>query len=311
MSYSKHTIKSYEQSLQSLRRLYLREKNVEMGACELANADEIMRLLEAEYQPQTVINFISAVLWFTECTECTECTEFTECTNKKLREAYQAHGARLKQSIEEAKAGKEHELTPKEQQSFMIWEDILRVSSELLKGLDKTSYNHFMDFVIVSLYTLHPPARADYANMRLFIEDSLVPPDFTDNYCVLQTDPRFVFQQYKTAKHKGTTVVPMDETLHAILLDWTSVHPSPFLLALYHGPTQTYRALSENALSKRITSIFLKYAARPVTINTLRHSFISYMSKCDQLLDNKRANAARMMHSLSMADRYRRLVYLS
>ena len=303
MSYSKYTIKSYEQSLQSLRRLYLREKKVEMGADALADADEIMRLLEAEYQPQTVINFISAVLWHTECMEFTECTQ--------LREAYQAHGARLKQSIEEAKAGKEHELTPKEQQSFMIWEDILRVSSELLKGLDKTSYNHFMDFVIVSLYTLHPPARADYANMRLFIEDSLVPPDFTDNYCVLQTDPRFVFQQYKTAKHKGTTVVPMDETLHAILLDWAAVHPSPFLLALYHGPTQSYRALSENALSKRITSIFLKYAARPVTINTLRHSFISYMSKCDQLLDTKRANATRMMHSKTMADRYRRLVYLS
>jgi hypothetical protein len=299
MSYSKYTIKSYEQSLQSLRRLYLREKKVEMSStlCELANVDEIMRLLEAEYPPQTVINFISAVLWYTQCTE--------------LREAYQAHGARLKQSIEQSKAGKEHELTFKEQQSFMIWEDILRVSSELLKGLDKTSYNHFMDFVIVSLYTLHPPARADYANMRLFIEDSLIPPDFTDNYCVLQTDPRFVFQQYKTAKHKGTTVVPMDETLHAILLDWASIHPSPFLLALYHGPTQSYRALSENALSKRITSIFLKYAARPVTINTLRHSFISYMSKCDQLLDNKRANATRMMHSMTMADKYRRLVYLS
>ena len=299
MSYSKYTIKSYEQSLQSLRRLYLREKKVEMSStlCELANVDEIMRLLEAEYPPQTVINFISAVLWFTESTE--------------LREAYQAHGARLKQSIEQSKAGKEHELTFREQQSFMIWEDILRVSSELLKGLDKTSYNHFMDFVIVSLYTLHPPARADYANMRLFIEDSLVPRDFTENYCVLQTEPRFVFQQYKTAKHKGTTVVPMDETLHAILLDWASIHPSPFLLALYHGPTQSYRALSENALSKRITSIFLKYASRPVTINTLRHSFISYMSKCDQLLDNKRANATRMMHSMTMADKYRRLVYLS
>ena len=305
MTYSKHTIKSYEQSIQSLRRLYLRERNVEMSPRELlTESDEIMKMLEAEYQPQTVVNFISAVLWLIESAEYAS-------DRVAIREIYQAHGARLKQSIEEAKAGKEHELTPKEQQSFMIWEDILRVSSELLKGLDKTSYNHFMDFVIVSLYTLHPPARADYANMRLFIEDSLVPPDFTDNYCVLQTDPRFVFQQYKTAKHKGTTVVPMDETLHAILLDWTAVHPSPFLLALYHGPTQSYRALSENALSKRITSIFLKYAARPVTINTLRHSFISYMSKCDQLLDNKRANAARMMHSLSMADRYRRLVYLS
>lgn len=309
MSYSKYTIKSYEQSLQSLRRLYLREKQVEMSDGDLANVDEIMRLLEAEYPPQTVINFISAVLWYTQCTQF---TESMQCIDKtEVREAYQAHGARLKQSIEQSKAGKEHELTFKEQQSFMIWEDILRVSSQLLKGLDKTSYNHFMDFVIVSLYTLHPPARADYANMRLFIEDSLIPPDFTENYCVLQTEPRFVFQQYKTAKHKGTTVVPMDETLHAILLDWASIHPSPFLLALYHGPTQSYRALSENALSKRITSIFLKYASRPVTINTLRHSFISYMSKCDQLLDNKRANATRMMHSMTMADKYRRLVYLS
>lgn len=106
MSYSKYTIKSYEQSLQSLRRLYLREKKVEMSDGDLANVDEIMRLLEAEYPPQTVINFISAILW------CIDKTEF--------REAYQAHGARLKQSIEQSKVGKEHELTFKEQQSFMI-----------------------------------------------------------------------------------------------------------------------------------------------------------------------------------------------
>jgi integrase len=192
----------------------------------------------------------------------------------------------------------------------MRWEDILKTYTTISINVSKSNYNTFMDFVIVSLYVLHPPVRADYANMKFFIDDSFVPVNESENYCVLQTNPRFVFNKYKTAKHNGTTVIHIESELHDILLDWAEINTSNYLLSSYTQYKNEFKPFSENTLSKRITSIFMKFADVPVTINTLRHSFVSFMSKNDQEYTQKQNNAAKMMHSISMADKYRRMVYL-
>ena len=189
--------------------------------------------------------------------------------------------------------------------------DVLTFHQELFKKLDKSNYNKFIEFVIVSLYVLHPPARADYANMRVFIDDSLIPSNYSENYCVLQTNPRFVFNKFKMDKHKGTVVVDIEPNLHDILLDWMDINQSDYLLSSYFKARKEYKAYSEGALCRRISIIFNKYTNVPVSINSLRHSFVSYTSKYDQEYNKKKDNAHKMMHTTSMADKYRRMVYLS
>jgi integrase len=114
--------------------------------------------------------------------------------------------------------------------------------------------------------------------MRVFVDDSHIPPNYSDNYCVLQTNPRFVFNKYKNAKHKGSTVVKLDPELHNILLDWMEINQSNYLLASYFKSKKEYNVFTEGTLCRRLSLIFNKYNNIPVSINTLRHSFISY--KC-------------------------------
>jgi hypothetical protein len=155
--------------------------------------------------------------------------------------------------------GKEFELTEKEKKSFMKWEDILEFYKNVSKDLIKTNYNRFLEFVIVSLYVLHPPVRADYADMRVFIDDSLIPTNYKENYCVLQTNPRFVFNKYKNSKHKGTTIIQIDNELHSILMDWMEINQSDYLLSSYIQSKSIYKPFTEGCLCRRLTLIFTKY----------------------------------------------------
>jgi integrase len=301
--YSSKTIVQYNTCIATLSRLYNDCDNKEFILPDsLQNSDKILSILLNIYKKPTVINFISAILW--------KLRQFDTDVSQSIQVDYQKHGKNIKEEMERSLIGKEFELTEKEKKTFMLWEDIQKIYSEISRTVDRTNYNSFMDYVVISLYVLHPPVRADYANMRIFIDESHIEKNIEENYCVLQTNPRFVFQQYKTAKDKGITVVPMDNELHNILLDWIEINPSDYLLSSYVISKKIYKPFTETTLCKRITAIFLKYSDTPVTINTLRHSFISFMSRYDQEYDKKRANADKMMHSMAMADKYRRMVYI-
>ena len=306
--YSELTCANYSQAITSVRRIYEDTYKLSFKLPEtFVESDKIMQMLSTKYQKSTLINFVSAILWSLNKLDR---KSYTESYISEISAKYRAHSSEIKSQIERDKIGKEFQLTEKEQKSFIRWEDILKMYATISKNVSKSNYNTFMDFVIVSLYILHPPVRADYANMKFFIEDSFVPVNESENYCVLQTNPRFVFNKYKTAKHNGTTVIHIEPELHEILLDWAEINTSNYLLSSYVQSKNEFKPFSENTLSKRITSIFTKYANVPATINTLRHSFVSFMSKNDQEYSLKQNNAAKMMHSISMADKYRRMVYL-
>lgn len=306
--YSQHTILRYNQAISSIRRLYEdhTSKKFQNPVTFKTDFNLIAQILREKYNKASIINMVSAVLWAVHALDKTD-------DNRQLLDEiitiYRQFGAELKAEIERSKIGKEFELTEKEQKSFMIWEDILSIYSEFKKIIQYNDYNSFLDFVIMSLYILHPPVRADYAHMKVFIDDSFISPNIKENYCVLQTNPRFVFQQYKNAKYKGITVVSICDELHHILIQWMDINTTDYLLASYITSTHSFRVMTENALSKRIPVIFSKHGGKPVTVNTLRHSFISFMSKNDQPSTNKQTNADKMMHTSHMADAYRRMVY--
>jgi len=302
--YSSKTVVQYNSCITSIRRLYLDKVKDEFVIPDtFQDSDTIMKLLLETYKKATTMNFVSAILWKLRETNTDEAND--------IMPLYHEQAKLLKADIERDKIGKECELTEKEKKSFMLWEDIQQVYSKIAQGLNRLDYNSFLDFVVVSLYVLHPPVRADYEHMLVFIDDTHVPDKVKGNYCVLHDNPRFVFQEYKNSRHKGTTVIPMDEELHDILLDWMELNNSDYLLSSYFPSSNKYKPFSDTTLSRRMTEIFMRHANRPVSINTLRHSFISFMARHDQEYTKKRDNAEKMMHSVIMSDQYRRMVYLS
>jgi hypothetical protein len=308
-TYSEHTIIRYNQAVTSIRRIYedTFSKKIKLPEDLDNDCDQIIEVLKKYYELPTLITFISSILWY-----LSNITNYDIEYINKIKDKYRVHGANIKATIERNKIGKEFQLTKREQITFMKWEDILEFYQNMKTKLDKTNYNNFLEFVIISLYVLHPPVRADYANMKVFIDDSIVPNNYSDNYCVLQTNPRFVFNKYKNSKYKGTTTVKIVPELHDILLDWMKINQSDYLLSSYFKSKNEYNVFTEGTLCRRLTLIFNKYTKTPVSINTLRHSYISYMSKYEMELYNKKQdNAHKMMHSSITADMYRRMVYLS
>lgn len=310
-TYSNHTIIRYNQAITSIRRIYEDNFNKQIKFPEDldTNFEKIIEVLKPNYELPTLNNFVSAILWYLSNIND---EKYSSDYINSIKEKYKNYGKHIKATLERSKIGKEFDLTEKEKKTFMKWEDILNLHQSLSKKLNKSNYNNFLEFIIVSLYVLHPPVRADYANMKVFIDDSLIPDKYLENYCVLQTNPRFVFNKYKNHKHTGTIVIKLEYELHNILLDWMELNQSDYLLSSYIKSKKLYQPFTEGTLCRRISLIFNKYTNIPVSINTLRHSFISYMSKHE--MENyikKQDIAEKMMHSPSMADRYRRMVYLS
>ncbi len=300
------TKNNYNKLIISLRRQYEDEykSKFEFPSSFKNNADEIIKMLESRYKKGSVNNYISAIIWTLDR------HKYSQTDLDDIYSIYRTHSKRIREENERELIGKELDLTEKEQKSFMRWEDILQFHQDLLKDTDTDSHDSYLNYVILSLYVLHPPVRADYAMMKVFIDDSQIPPNFPDNYCVLQTNPRFVFQKYKTAKTTGTNIVPIDSQLHSILIHWMGINHSDYLLTTYIACHKLFKPISENALVKRIISLFTRYKNKPVSINTLRHSFVSYMYRYDQTMSHKKSNADKMMHSTSMAEKYRRMVYI-
>lgn len=303
------TANNYNKLIVSLRRQYedTFQLKFEFPSSFKTNSDKIMEMLESKYKKGSVNNYISAIIWTLDRLDR---QKYPQTDLDDIYSIYRTHSKRIREENERALIGKELDLTEKEQKSFIHWEDIAQFHQDLLKDTDTESHDSYLNYVILSLYVLHPPVRADYAMMKVFIDESYIPSNFTENYCVLQTNPRFVFQQFKTAKTIGTNIVPIDPQLHSILIHWMGLNHSDYLLTTYISSTRSFKPISENALVKRIISLFTRYKNKPVSINTLRHSFVSFMYRYDQTQKDKKSNADKMMHSPSMAEKYRRMVYI-
>ena len=117
-------------------------------------------------------------------------------------------------------------------------------------------------------------------------------------------------RKYKNVKHKAVNVVIMNPELPDIILDWMEINQSDYLLSSYFKSKNKYNVFTEGTLCRRLSLIFKKYTTVPVTINTLRHSLISYNSKKEMEYFSQKIDVAnKMMHAPSVADTYRRMIY--
>lgn len=265
---------------------------------------DIINLIKTNYKHTTAVSLISAIIW--RLRKAVEDKEYgVEPIDIYIYTLLQKEAHEIRDEIAKEIEGK---LTEKEEKNFIDWETVIETRNKMEETVDITKYSDFMDFVILCLYTYNPPTRADYANMRVFIFDEDIPLDYTDNYCVIDTPkPRFVFWKYKTATGKEPAIIDIPDELVEIIFKWLEVNPSEHLLA--SKTTDKYTPMTENALCMRVRSIFTRWTGKAASINTLRHAFVSYNSRNDQITKEKEENARKMMHSSSMADKYRRYIY--
>ena len=192
-------------------------------------------------------------------------------------------------------------MSKKEEEKFVEWPKILEVVDKIKD--DVSDYITHTNYVIVCLYTMFPPRRLEYGDMKVvqklpkdFLLDELV-----DNLFVVESS-EFIFGNYKTKKSYGVQQFKLPESLAGVLKDYIKKwNPEYLLTNADKGP------MGEHTLGVRIGRIFERYTKKTVGVSVLRHSYITFLRKDEKPLDEQKDMASKMGHSVMMSMEYRKM----
>lgn len=190
--------------------------------------------------------------------------------------------------------------TAKQAENWVSQEEVKQVYEKLYarienltkKNLTVESMTTIRDVILLALTSgiYIPPRRSlDWSEMKIrgFEKKS-------DNYFLKN---KFVFNVYKTAKTYGQEVIEVPEDLQVLLKKYISLLPSgqDYLLVNNRG-----RKMTSVSIAVALNKIFSK----AVSVNGLRHSYLTEKYKDMPPLTNMLTTARQMGHSLNQALEY-------
>ena len=180
-----------------------------------------------------------------------------------------------------------------QKENYIEWTTVIEIYKDLLKGYGK-SYNKDRNIVLLSCYCLMGVRRLlDYALMFVLTDETGI--EKGKNYYV-KGGGYFLFQVYKTAKTYGIQRIKLSET-HKELLD---------------GYIERYKIdgtlfdLKGGSIKDRLVRMFKKYTKKTVSVNILRHSYISWLMDNGKLktIEDRKKYAGIMGHSVNVQSLY-------
>lgn len=224
----------------------------------------------------------------------------------KEKDSKQAVDAFRKQMMDDGKESDEidmkQELTDRQKQGMMTWDEIQSKYNELEKEvaplmkkdkLDKKQFARVQLYVLLSCMLLIPPRRSlDWVAFKLRDIDTQ-----KDNYLTVEKrKPYFVFNCFKTAKKTGQQKEEIPKKLHVILQTWTKLNPYEWLLM---NSTQ-----SNKINATQLTNILYQFFEKPLSTSLLRHVYLSHKYKDVPALKDMVDTADKMAHSVEEALKY-------
>jgi hypothetical protein len=184
-------------------------------------------------------------------------------------------------------------LTEKQQQNFVKWPELMAVQ-ERLAHMAKT-VSQWKQFLVVSLYTLNPPVRADYGEMEVHTRRD---KSRTGNELIWNAKPVFIFRKYKTAKTYGVVELPISKPLVEVIRQWFE----------HLGGVPKYllgeTASSSNTFAVYVAETFKRYTGKDVGVSLIRHSYITHKFPSLRTIAQKQKNATQMLHSRDLQEKY-------
>jgi len=184
-------------------------------------------------------------------------------------------------------------LTKREQANFLPWAKIKKIKPD-----------NVHDEALIGLYTLLPPRRLEYRIMKLTTSEEDLDNKF--NYLLLngRNKPvKVIFLNYKTSSKFGKQEFSLSRVLSGKLKAYiieAGLNDGDFLFG--KSKTEAYKSFSSY-----VTKVFKKYTGKSLSVNLLRHSFISWYLKKTHSLAEQKVVANKMGHSVMMQLKYNRL----
>ena len=185
------------------------------------------------------------------------------------------------------------ELKPKLLEKFVPYDKLMEAQKKLADNKEKTD-KQWIDYVVASLYTLNPPIRNDYGDMKVFKRRD---PRRKGNELIWNKKPIIVMRDYKTDGSAGGVELPISKPLQEVLAEWfgsLGVLPTYVLGTKYN----------DTASLKLIASAF-GTTGKFVGIDLLRHAYIQHhLPAIATNLEKRRNLADRMLHSIDTQLKY-------
>jgi hypothetical protein len=185
------------------------------------------------------------------------------------------------------------ELKPKLLEKFVPYDKLMEVQKKLADNTEKTE-KQWVDYVVSSLYTLNPPIRNDFGDMKVFKRRDT---RRKGNELIWSKSPVIIMREYKTNGTHGAVELPVSKPLQKVIAEWFShlgVLPSYVLGTKYN----------DTASLKLIASAF-GTSGKFVGIDNLRHAYIQHHLPEIATNTEKRRNLAdRMLHSVATQQNY-------
>ena len=147
-----------------------------------------------------------------------------------------------------------------------------------------------MDYLLIGFLggVLIPPRRSlDYALLKWRDYDKN-----TDNY---YSRGKLYFNKYKTSDTYGLTVVDVPKELNTVLKKWLKINPSAYVLISSNG-----NPLSSSQITRSLNRIF----GKQVSVNMLRHIFLTNYYEDMPKLTTMYNIASKMGHNLTTSLEY-------
>jgi integrase len=160
------------------------------------------------------------------------------------------------------------------------------------------------DRLLFAMYGLIPPMRADFNRVRIY-EDT-VPDNPEANYILIKTrrgktpTARLHIGEYKTARSYGVIDELLPTELVREIMGSLETHPREWL---FQGRNK--EPYTPNQFSKMTAKVFKEALGKPLTVQILRHSFLSGLDWNKLTLEDRTALGKAMGHSPTQGDRYR------
>jgi len=248
---------------------------------DLNNIDDILDKIK-DKSPNTQKNYFASIV---------KLLRFTKDSDK-LIDLYSEH---MNNMIVATKSTDNY--NDKQKANLMTKDEIEQIRKNMIRGFktftNKLNYDMMLDYVILSLYTLQPPRRNEYFNMRLVDKLEKIKDD--DNYLVYGPNKKvFVFQSYKTAWRYGRQVIPINKDMELVLKKYLPVRNVIAMKDNDHLLVKWGNLNMEN--SNDITRRLNRALGKNIGASMLRHIYLS--EKYGDTLKEMKEDAVALGHSL-------------
>ena len=240
------------------------------------NIDDIIKILyDNNYVDGTIKMFLCSIIWKLKQADVVNVVSLDKY-RKKVKEL----------QIKYQKFVEKNKLNEKQKEKYMKWSDI----ENIYEKIEKTG--SLKEKLIIGLYVLTPPRRLEYVDMYI-ANKKPTQIDNNKNYYINTKKGYFLFVTYKTAKTYGIKKISIPKKLDELIKLWIKENNLNDADKLFH--------IEKNYnLTKFIKRTFKKYGGNKISIQLLRHSYISdyELNRTNKTKKQRTILAEKMAHNV-------------